>query len=299
MVTAGGVFMAVKAAEPSKKPSSVWSNTWFAAGFGALVLGLLIAAAGIYLHFRSERKKPDVSTAGKESKVNRRRLALGLIGACAILMTAAGVLKIRPTPHPGPCATGRGPAGGITAVRTWHGECVGYSDSSAFIFRNPPAVDEGHAQQRLQDERMQYDEKQIFQQNVNVGDDQGPNRPVVQLVYFAGLTAARGDDYDPGQAEELEGLLIAQKLALQAGSGPLLKVIVANGGSEMQDAVSVARMLVSLSGADRHLLGVVGFDRSTRVVKQAINMFGAHQIPMVATTLSADRISRCTGPASE
>ena len=187
---------------------------------------------------------------------------------------------------------GPGPAGGKTVIRTWNGECVGYSDSSAFIFRNPPVVDEGHAQQRLQDERMQYDEKQIFQQNVDVGDEQGPNRPVVGLVYFAGLTAARGDDYDPGQAEELEGLLIAQKLALQANSGPLLRVIVANGGSEMQDAVSVAKSLVPLFATDRHLLGVVGLDRSTRAVKQAINMFNTHQIPMVATTLSADRIGR-------
>jgi hypothetical protein len=290
MVTAGGVFMAVTAAEPSKKPSSVWGNTWFDVGFGGLILGLLIAAVGIYHHFRSERKKQDVPAARKDPKISRRRLALGLIGACAILITAAGVLKIRPAPHPGPCTPGRGPADGRTVVMTRNGECVGYSDSSAFIFKNPPAVDEGHAQQRLQDERMQYDEEQIFQQNADVGDEQGPNRPVVELVYFAGLTAARGDDYDPGQAEELEGLLIAQKLALQADSGPLLKVIVANGGSEMQDAVSVAGRLISLFAADRHLLGVVGFDRSTRAVKQAINMFDAHHIPMVATTLSADRI---------
>jgi len=292
MVTAGGVFMAVTAAEPSDKPSSVWGNTWFDVGFGGLAIGLLIAAAGTYFHFRSDRQKKDVPKEGKGPKGSRRRLALGLTGACAVLIAVAGVLVITRKAEAAACAPGRGQAEGQTVVRMWNGECVGYSDSSAFIFKNPPAVDEGHAQQRLQDERMQYDEEQIFQQNADVGHEQGPNRPVIELVYFAGLTAARGDDYDPGQAEELEGLLIAQKVALQANSGPLLKVIVANGGSQMQDAVGVAKMLVSLFATDRRVLGVVGFDRSIRAVKQAIDMFNAHEIPMVATTLSADRIGR-------
>jgi hypothetical protein len=205
-------------------------------------------------------------------------------------ITSGGTARARTAAAAACSLSGSGRADGETMVRPWNGECVGYSDSSSFVFENPPAVDEGNAQQELQDERMKYDEEQIFRQNIEADNDQGPGRPVVELVYFAGLTAARGNDYDPGQAEELEGLMIAQRVALGGTSGPLLKVVVANGGSEMQDAVSVTRMLVSLFATGRHLLGVVGLDRSTQAVKQAIDMFDAHKIPMVATTLSADGI---------
>jgi hypothetical protein len=83
--------------------------------------------------------------------------------------------------------------------------------------------------------------------------------------------------------------MVAQKLALQ-GYGPVFKVIVANGGSEMQDAVPVARQIIALAARDPSLLGVVGLDRSIAQVKQAIELFNASGIPVVATTLSADGI---------
>jgi hypothetical protein len=54
MVTAGGVFMAVTALEPSETPHSVWANAWFDVGFGFVILGLLVAAAGSYFHFRRD-----------------------------------------------------------------------------------------------------------------------------------------------------------------------------------------------------------------------------------------------------
>ena len=111
----------------------------------------------------------------------------------------------------------------------------------------------------------------------------------MSLVYFAGITASPDENYDSGQAEELEGLMVAQQVALQ-GSGPVVKVIVANGGSKMQDAVPVARMIIALAARDPGLLGVVGLDRSIEEVKQAIGLFNASGIPVVATTLSADGI---------
>jgi len=55
--------------------------------------------------------------------------------------------------------SGSGRTDDETMVRPWNGECVGYSDSSSFVLENPPAVDEGNAQQELQDERMKYDEE--------------------------------------------------------------------------------------------------------------------------------------------
>jgi hypothetical protein len=70
----------------------------------------------------------------------------------------------------------------------------------------------------------------------------------------------------------------------------VVKVIVANGGAKMQDAVPVARMIIALAARDPGLLGVVGLDRSIEQVKQAIGLFNASGIPVVATTLSADGI---------
>jgi hypothetical protein len=62
MVTVGGAFMAVAALEPSKTPRPVWANGWFDLGFAFVILGLLIAAIGLFLHFRRERPP---SPAGK------------------------------------------------------------------------------------------------------------------------------------------------------------------------------------------------------------------------------------------
>ena len=55
MVTVGGVFMAVA-------PRSVWSNVWFDAGFGFLVVGLIVAAVGLYFNFRKPRPKSSKGT---------------------------------------------------------------------------------------------------------------------------------------------------------------------------------------------------------------------------------------------
>jgi hypothetical protein len=169
-------------------------------------------------------------------------------------------------------------------------ECVGYS-STSFTFANGDYYGESN-QQRIQDARIEADQRQIFYENRQVDESATPGsrRTVVELVYFAGLTEGPYEDYDTAEAEELEGLLAAQELTLTAREGPLLKIVVANGGSKMQDAVAVTKMLIPLFKKDPHLLGVVGMDRSITAVQQAIALFTRNRIPVVATTLSADGI---------
>src|SRR5262249_28549865 len=123
-------------------------------------------------------------------------------------------------------------------------------------------------------------------------DKEHAGRTIVQLVYFAGLTEGASEDYDTAEAEELEGLYAAQKAQFHAADAPLLKIVVANGGSKMLDAVPVADMLRSLFKKDSHLLGVVGMDRSISTVQQAIQRLAESKIPVVATTLSADGIGQ-------
>jgi hypothetical protein len=191
--------------------------------------------------------------------------------ACPVPAKPAAMTSIVPWTNPGPNDT----------------ECVGYSTTVPFT--NPPDVDAGNAEQALQDRRLVYDQEQVFAMDRQAGQ-YASARTVLTLVYFAGLTAAPNDDYDSGEAEELEGLLAAQRLAFKETSGPMLKVVVANGGSKMQNAVGVANMLIPLFRGDRSLLGVVGLDRSVDPVKQAIALLGKQGIPVVATTLSADGI---------
>jgi len=49
MAATGGTFMAVT---PSKISAAIWANAWFSAGFACVVVGLALAALGVYLHFR-------------------------------------------------------------------------------------------------------------------------------------------------------------------------------------------------------------------------------------------------------
>ena len=203
--------------------------------------------------------------------------------------------SLRPATRPGtPAASCQafGPATGQTRIIAWKPspqdvECVGYRDSG-FVFTNHAPGGED-AQQALQDERLQFDQRQVFQLNQRADQAAQNGRTEFKLVYFAGITAGADENYDSGQAEELEGLMVAQENALQ-GPGSVFKVIIANGGSKMQDAVPVARMIIALAAHDPGLLGVVGLDRSIQQVKQAIGLFNASGIPVVATTLTADGI---------
>jgi ABC-type branched-subunit amino acid transport system substrate-binding protein len=221
-------------------------------------------------------------------------LILGLPGGLVPRSQAAAKPVVKPVagcPHL-PGSRGENHLG----VTSWRSpahdiECVGYIDYSGrapYVFSNPGQSAES-AVQRVQDERIEHDQRAIFAENHQV-DMHVNGRTVVELVYFAGLTEGANEDYDTAEAEELEGLYAAQKAQLDEEDAPLLKVVVANGGSKNLDAAPVARMLVSLFRKDRRLLGVVGMDRSITPVQDAIQTFSRARISVLATTLSADGI---------
>ena len=221
-------------------------------------------------------------------------LGIAAVGLAVAPGRSTASPHLRPATRPGTSGAScqaSGPANGQTRIIAWKApqdvECVGYSDSG-FVFTNHAPGGED-PQQALQDERLQFDQQQVFQLNQRADQAHENGLTEFSLVYFAGITAGPDENYDSGQAEELEGLMVAQELALQE-SGPVFKVIIANGGSKMQDAVPVARMIIAQAARDPRLLGVVGLDRSIQQVKQAIGLFNASGIPVVATTLSADGI---------
>lgn len=159
-----------------------------------------------------------------------------------------------------------------------HDQCVGYSDRAGQVFGSNP--------------RLRLAEENVFAQNQEAERLHGevPNRPYISLVYFAGLTA---NDSAPATehsvAEELEGLVIRQREqnTTTSATEPLLRVVVANGGTDMAVASTVARdMIVPLTRADPSIIGVVGLDRSVSETEAAIKEFGQHGIPTLGTTLT-------------
>ncbi len=159
-----------------------------------------------------------------------------------------------------------------------HDQCVGYSDRGSQVFGLNP--------------RLRLAQESVFAQNVVAEDLHRlvPNRPYVSLVYFAGLTA---NDSAPATehsvAEELEGLVIRQREqnTTTSTAEPLLRVVIANGGTGMAAASAVARdMIVPLTRSDPSILGVVGLDRSVIETENAIRELGRHGIPTLGTTLT-------------
>jgi hypothetical protein len=178
-------------------------------------------------------------------------------------------------------------------------QCVGISDSNSLVFQNPMleqasdtpgSPDNGR---NLQNLRIKHDQEAIFDENSRAEQlHQGsPDKyPLFGLAYFAGLTSGPGDDYDSGEAEELEGLLEVQRQKNYGDSGPLLKIAIVNGGSKMGATTMVLQPLIEMFARDKSLLAVVGMDRSIKKTLRAIGELDAKRIPILATTLSGDGI---------
>jgi hypothetical protein len=298
--TAGQFLAELRAAHPSAADLTDWlpaSILPAAASNGSPSGPTVPDTASALTPTAAGRPGQPAGAAGPAARKRRRRgWAVSGIAAVVVLSAVGVALAVAPgrstaSSHlrPAPCRA----SSADTLIIPWKSaqdvECVGYS-GSGFLFANPAPPGED-PQQALQDERLRFDQQQVFKLNQQADQAAENDRTEFSLVYFAGITAGPEENYDSGQAEELEGLMVAQELALRgSGSDPVFKVIIANGGSKMQDAVPVAQMIIALAARDPGLLGVVGLDRSIQQVKNAIGLFNASRIPVVATTLSADGI---------
>ncbi|SDQ18237.1 ABC transporter substrate-binding protein [Actinopolyspora saharensis] len=164
-------------------------------------------------------------------------------------------------------------------------QCLGYSDSAAQVFGS--------------NERLRYAQSAVHAQNERAKrlHEGNPDRPYVTLVYFAGLTnSSSGPRTDHAVAEELEGLLLRQREQnTRSDSEPLLRIVVANGGTGMRGAPEVAReLLVPLVESDPTILGVVGMDRSVVETEQAIRILGEHGVPVLGSTLTSTGLAELT-----
>jgi ABC-type branched-subunit amino acid transport system substrate-binding protein len=116
-------------------------------------------------------------------------------------------------------------------------------------------------------------------------------RPYVTIVYLAALTTTDRDALAASR-EGLAGVAIAQKRqnASAGASEPLVRILLANAGGRMQHGSQIARLLLRYRDEEAPIVGVVGLDQSRQETVAAIQELGKAGLPMVAATLSADRL---------
>ncbi|MBV9011200.1 MAG: hypothetical protein JO272_03985 [Pseudonocardiales bacterium] len=223
------------------------------------------------------------------SRLARRSVAVG----AAAMLVAAGIAGVSWQYGDWPSCGHTPVFHGQVSVRSINGECIGYSDGS---FRFNDASGQKGA---LGQEALLHIQGTIFQQNQDAYDawKQGNwARPYVTLVYlgsFTGLQVNPNEEAYSGEREELEGLAVAQKESINEPAttkSPLLRIVIANGGHDMEYANEAADMIGSLAARDPTMVAVIGMDESRDTTAQALVKLNKIRLPVIATTLSADHI---------
>nr|WP_152992715.1 ABC transporter substrate-binding protein [Nonomuraea pusilla] len=161
-------------------------------------------------------------------------------------------------------------------------ECVGVAEPG-YLFA-PGNAEIGEVQRVLAQENERA-------ARLHEADGQGRSRPYVTIVYLAALTTTDQDQLAAAR-EGLAGVAIAQKRQnSSAGSSePLVRILLANAGGRMQHGSRIARLLLRHHDDEAPIVGVVGLDQSRKETVAAIQELGKAGLPMVASTLSADRL---------
>ncbi|MFG1954935.1 hypothetical protein [Micromonospora sp. NPDC048830] len=213
---------------------------------------------------------------------------VALVAVAAVVLAAVGVWQIpdQVARLRAGCEWPPTASGGLVRTAVRDGQCVGYSD---------------HERQTFSTDQSLLDvQRRIFDQNrkVEAAWRVKKTHPRVTLVYFGSLTkpdALPGEETFAGEREELQGMAAAQSRAyLEANNDPAhpyLRIVVANAGQEMRYSADVVRMLSALAAEEPTVLGVVGLVESRRAVQDAIRALGNLDLPVLAPTLSADRIA--------
>ncbi|WP_216913014.1 hypothetical protein [Nocardia noduli] len=201
-----------------------------------------------------------------------------------VLLLVAATLVAVPALRGVPCTHWPWTSG--VSVEMHEGECVGYSDNARQVFTDDPYL------KAIQREVFRLNDEAEGARRTN------PRRPLMTLVYFAGLSYSDANArYPSAQVEELAGIAVQQRLALmkRSESEPLMRVVIANGGTEMRHAPRVVdKHLRGLFADDASVLGVVGMDRSSTATRTAITRLGDLGVPVVATTLTANDLANAS-----
>lgn len=167
-----------------------------------------------------------------------------------------------------------------TLVRAGTGECIGVTEKGFAFQPSDTAMSDVQAKVGELNQRA----AQAHRDN--------PNRPYVSLVFIAALTSPNQSPVLASERESLAGIAVVQdrQLAKTGNNEPLLRILIANAGSEMRYGSQLAGLLRDMVGADPSIVGAVGFDQSRQPALETILELSKIGLPMVASTLSADQI---------
>jgi ABC-type branched-subunit amino acid transport system substrate-binding protein len=173
---------------------------------------------------------------------------------------------------------------GFSPSLEWTGtECVGVTDGSYDIFQ--PS-----------DQSIRQTEEVIHSQNQQAEQLHAayPKRPYITLVDVQAFTSltANADGLTP-ERESLEGFAVAQQrqLGSHGSTDPIVRVLIANAGQDMDQGVAVAQQLGNLTRSDHTVVGVVGLDVSSQPTVRTITALSNAGLPMVAASLSEDSLA--------
>lgn len=215
----------------------------------------------------------------------RRGVAVALV-----FFTLAGLAGVGWWQYGGGLGCPHIPFLGQVNVRSIEGQCIGYSDGSDFLgihfrFNDKPG------QVRLRDVQ-----DTISRQNRKARDTWEGNRtrPYVTIVYLGTFTGRpTNEEAYSAEREELEGLAVAQREGIDESgtySEPLLNIVIANAGHEMEHAETAVEMIEGLFAEDPRVVAVVGLVESRKTTARALEELNKIGLPAIATTLSADTL---------
>ncbi|MEV0846817.1 hypothetical protein AB0J21_13245 [Streptomyces sp. NPDC049954] len=129
-------------------------------------------------------------------------------------------------------------------------------------------------------------EKQIGERNRKVLANSAGH--YVTIVYAGPLSAdATGSSSPVKGTEELAGLALAQAAVNEDNAPVKLRVLVANGGVDMDEQVRMARLIADYAQRDATVVGVVGAGRDMKTSGKVTEILGAAGLPVVSGTNSA------------
>lgn len=136
--------------------------------------------------------------------------------------------------------------------------------------------------------------EKILEQNEQADGVHGkdPARAYITVADLQALTPPPGGtDGLAAERESLEGVAVAQAQALRDPAVPLLRVLIANGGTNMERGTTVAGQLRDLPTGDAPLVGVIGLDHSTQAVDDTVLALAIDGLPTIGASLSEDQLA--------
>lgn len=200
--------------------------------------------------------------------------------------------------------TGTTPTPISTGIITTHGEQIGISDGTyAFDTNRIDGPLKSQAADKLKKRDVAGAQslwQQAIQQDTNDAEvliyqeDQqvlASGKPYITFVVGTMLTGSTSD-VGTGR-DDLQGAYVAQKEyndGLKLNGGVQVRLLIANSGSQSDDASTVARQIVQLAKHDHSIVGVMGWPFSSQALN-VVNILAQAHIPMVSPTASSDALT--------